>query len=96
MHPGVTKAKFPLGKCYGTTGALGLLMKHNLVADVFLRRHESGDWGDMGKADWNQNDSNLCHNGRVMSSYRMPDGEKLWVITEWDRETTTILLPDEY
>ena len=28
-------------------------------------------------------------------SYKI-EGETIWVITEWDRSVTTILLPDEY
>jgi hypothetical protein len=33
---------------------------------------------------------------RVLSSYPTAFGEKLWVITEADRSSTCILLPDEY
>ena len=33
---------------------------------------------------------------RVRWAYRMPDGEKLWIITEADRSSTTALLPGEY
>ncbi len=32
----------------------------------------------------------------VLSSYRAPDGTKFWIITEWDRSYTTVLLPEEY
>jgi hypothetical protein len=30
------------------------------------------------------------------SAYRTRTDEKLWVITEWDRSVTTLLLPEEY
>ena len=33
---------------------------------------------------------------RLVSAYHLPDGTKLWIITEADRSATTILLPDEY
>ena len=33
---------------------------------------------------------------RVLSSYELGDGERLWIITEADRSATTLLLPDEY
>ena len=40
---------------------------------------------------------NAVKNGeRVLSSYRAPDGTKFWIITEWDRSYTTVLLPEEY
>ena len=32
----------------------------------------------------------------VLAVYHTAKGEKLWIITEWDRSVTTILLPDEY
>jgi hypothetical protein len=33
---------------------------------------------------------------RVLSSYPLPTGQKIWIITEWDRSATTVLLPDDY
>lgn len=32
---------------------------------------------------------------RVLSSYALPTGQSVWVITEWDRSATTILVPDD-
>ena len=33
---------------------------------------------------------------RLLSAYRLKDGAKIWIITEWDRSVTTVLLPEEY
>lgn len=33
---------------------------------------------------------------RIFSVYRTLEGVKVWVITEADRSSTCILLPDEY
>ena len=33
---------------------------------------------------------------RLLSAYHTADGVKFWIITEWDRSITTILLPDDY
>ena len=33
---------------------------------------------------------------RLLSAYRTNAGDKLWVITEADRSSTCILLPEEY
>jgi hypothetical protein len=33
---------------------------------------------------------------RLLSSYVLPDGQTVWVITEWDRSSTTFLLPGDY
>jgi len=38
----------------------------------------------------------LLEGTRVLSAYNLPTGDKLWVITEWDRSLTTLLLPEEY
>ena len=32
----------------------------------------------------------------MMSAYKIETGLKVWVITEWDRSVTTILLPEDY
>jgi len=33
--------------------------------------------------------------GRLFSSYNIPNG-KVWIVTEHDRSSTTVLLPEEY
>ncbi len=39
------------------------------------------------------NELALRHGARLLSAYRTRLDEKLWVITEWDRSATTLLLP---
>ena len=46
--------------------------------------------------DRRANDCAVAEGERILSAYRLLDGTKLWVITEWDRSATTILRPDEY
>ena len=38
----------------------------------------------------------LRKDGRLLSAYHLRDGQKLYIITEWDRSATTLLLADEY
>ena len=38
----------------------------------------------------------VTNEGRILSCYVMPGGERLWVITECDRSSTTMLCPDEH
>ena len=86
--------RFPLGQVVITQGAL-----HDLPAEEVqesLLRHAEGDWGDVCKEDWAQNDEALEHEARLLSSYRTKKGIRFWIITEWDRSVTTILLPLEY
>jgi len=60
-----------------------------------LRRHASGDWGDV--SDPEQNDHALQHGGRLLSVYEINEsGETIWILTEADRSATTFLLPSEY
>ena len=63
---------------------------------VALDRHRRGDWGDVGKQDWQANERALKHGERLLSVYRTASGTKFWIITEWDRSITTVLLPEDY
>jgi hypothetical protein len=62
----------------------------------FLQRHQIGDWSEMVREDQEENQRAIEQGFRVFSSYKLSTGQKLWVITEWDRSVTTLLLPLEY
>jgi hypothetical protein len=68
----------------------------------FLAHHSSGNWGDLDADDRTSNDEAIAHEGdldrqqRVLSSYLTRNEIKIWIITEWDRSVTTLLLPEEY
>jgi hypothetical protein len=48
-------------------------------------------------AQWRQvNDRALVDGMRVLSAYQAANGTKFWIITEHDRRTTTVLLPEDY
>ena len=83
---------FALGRILATPGALGL----EVIFYPYLRRHQYGDWGDLGKEDKAENDFSVANRLRILSAYHTPDGKKFWIITEADRSATTILLPSEY
>ena len=60
----------------------------------YLRRHHCGDWGEeLCAEDQQANEDALHHGTRLLSCYRTPAGDRLYIITEWDRSMTTILLP---
>lgn len=62
-----------------------------------LGRHLVGDWGILDRHDWAANETALVDGARLFSVYPLPDeGGDFWVITEWDRSVTTLLLPEEY
>jgi hypothetical protein len=93
----IVSPKFPLGQVVATANADSQL--HPLDVAEALQRHASGDWGDLCSEDTAQNDLALIKGSRLFSSYRSPqrpDGTRFWIITEWDRSVTTVLLPMEY
>lgn len=88
------KILFPLGKVAITPGALQILAGDNLM--VYLRAHQSGNWGVISPKDARENDLAVAKGLRILSAYRTLQGQEIWVITEADRSLTTILLPEEY
>ena len=89
-------ALFRLGQVVATPGALSALERAGNTPQTFLERHMCGDWGDLDEEDQQENALSLEHGFRLLSAYQTTAGEKLWVITEANREITTILLPEEY
>ena len=89
-------ARFALGRTVATPGSLAALTETGQSPSEFIRRHVSGDWGDVDAEDQQSNEDALLHGERLLSAYRTVKGVKLWVITEADRSSTCILLPDEY
>ena len=49
----------------------------------------------MDASDVQANVHAIQHDERILSAYKL-HGEKLYVITEWDRSVTTLLLASEY
>jgi len=86
---------FDLGRIYATPGALAFLHVHDLMPYEFLHRHHTGDFGNLDAEDIEANHAALHCGARVLSSYEIGN-QKLWIITEADRSSTTILLPEEY
>ncbi len=86
--------RFDPGRVVITPSALQSLMAHDIV--LGLARHVRGDWGMLDDADRLENDRALAEGDRLLSAYRSPAGTRYWIITEWDRSTTTVLLPEDY
>jgi hypothetical protein len=86
----------PLGQLVATPGALAALEKAGQSYLEFIARHQRGDWGEVCGEDWALNDEAVGNETRILSAYRTAKQEQLWIITEWDRSVTTLLLPDEY
>ena len=85
---------FALGRVVITSNALERVHPEDLAAA--LRRHAAGDWGDCCPEDRAENDRALLEGSRLLWVYADRHGERFWIITEWDRSVTTLLLPEDY
>lgn len=93
--------KFEPGKIVTTCG-VAARMESDIGFRAFvgssLERHLNGDWGELCDDDAKLNVDALENGERLCSVYLIdgvPDG-KIWIITEADRSTTTVLFPHEY
>jgi hypothetical protein len=91
-----TMPRFPLGRLVATPGALAALAAAGTTPLPYLQRHAAGDWGDVDGDDQRANDRALRVGERLFSAYHLPDATRIWIITEADRVSTCVLLPEEY
>lgn len=94
---------FPMGRLLATPGAIRTLELYRVSALALLSRHVRGDWGELCAEDRQSNADALEQGLRLMSVYTLSREEggqtvhaTVWVITEADRASTTVLLPAEY
>ena len=90
----VTMPKFELGQTVITANAKAVLPELDVV--LALQRHHSGDWGDVDDHDRQVNEDALRSGDRLVSIYKSVRGQKFYIITEWNRSVTTLLLPEDY
>jgi hypothetical protein len=87
---------FPLGQIFLTIGAREALEESGQNAFEFLELHQQGNWGIVCKEDAKENDFSVKNGFRILSAYRTKNDVKIWLITEADRSSSTILLPEQY
>ncbi len=92
----VLKPLFALGQVVATPGALNAFSEAGQTPLGFISRHASGDWGEVCPEDAVENALSLKEGFRLMSVYRTTLSTKFWIITEADRSSTCLLLPEEY
>lgn len=90
-----TTPLFQLGACVATPGAFDLLDRAGMNATAYLTRHQTGDFGTLSPPDLHENHVAFTYGSRILSAYDV-GRERLWVIPEADRSSTTLLLPSEY
>ena len=97
----IARPKFKPGRVVATPGALQLITAAGQSPLQFVNRHVCGDWGALSPQDRSLNDEALQDGARIISAYAVAGGQRIWIITdaadeEGRRESTTILLPEEY
>lgn len=94
--PSRARETFPLelGRLVATPAALAKVSHKEMLAA--LCRHVGNDWGDVCPEDKSANDEACRHGFRVLSAYQTGAGVKFWIITEADRSSTCVLLPEDY
>ncbi len=91
---------FPLGRVVATPAALDALRLNQMDPSKLLDRHAAGDWGTLSLMDRVANAQALCSDDRILSAYPLQratdDADRVFVLTEGNREYTTVLLNSEY
>ena len=94
--PTLTAVRFPLGRLLITTGAAEVIEEAGQSPQEFINRHARLERGESGEEDYRENLFSVDKRLRIFSVFKMANGVKIWVISESDRSTTTLLLPSEY
>lgn len=100
----MNQSKFSLGQTVMSRSIADLVeVSDKFSSFVFkcLLRHKAINWGDLEPEDQEANNLALEYGPRILSSYTIPftfgfDHNKLWISTEADRSSTTILFPSDY
>jgi hypothetical protein len=91
--PRTTFPQFEVGQVVATPAVLDHITYEDVI--TLLRLHTHGYWNHMHPEDLAANEEAVTDGNRVVSIHFVR-GEKVWVITEWDRSYTTLLFPHEY
>ena len=85
--------RFNLGRLCVTQNVASAVPADEILKAV--ERHAAGDWGLLDQTAWQENDQALRNGKRLFSVYQSSAGLRFWVISEPNRATTTILLPED-
>jgi hypothetical protein len=90
---------FDTGHVVRTARAWKAMKAHGVSEWSLLERHQRGDFGLVGEPQRRSNQCTLAGVGsrhrRILSAYRIAAGI-VWILTEFEQRTTTVLTPEEY
>lgn len=92
--------KFELGQLVATRAVADRMQtdeKFTRFVQISLGRYINCDWGSMTDEDKAMNDTAIkSGEDRIHAAYTNKAGDKIWIITEWNRSVTTVLFPSDY
>jgi len=92
----IPRPLFPLGRVVGTPAAVEALQAVGTEPSELLDRHVTGDFGDIPEEDLGLNEAAIRDGSRVFSVYKLRGDLTIWIITDADRSSTCLMLPEEY
>jgi len=95
-HDGQPGARFDTMGDLDLTPAAVDVFARDPASGTAIRRHSTGDWGDVTPEAWAENDRALETGKAVLSAYHTTLGEPFYIVTRGDRSRTKVLLPHEY
>ncbi len=95
-HDTTRRPLFSLGQVVATPGAVAAFAATGERITRYVAMHQCGQWGQLDPDDIRANEDALKCGARLLSAYHLRDATKIYIITEADRSSTYVLLPDEY
>ena len=90
--------RFKTGNFYMTVGIDNAIKQDNNYFKELVKcveKYLTCDWGDLTEEDIIANERALINGNRILGAYNTSQG-KVYIITEADRNATTILFATEY
>jgi hypothetical protein len=88
----IMQPRFPLGRTVATPAVIAL----GIDLASYMHRHHCGDWGDLEEGDKQMNEDAMTNGDRIVSCYKLGGGRRIYIITEAGRQSTYVMLPEEY
>ena len=92
-------ARFPVGNVVYSDGVKAAIANDPVAAislNTFLRFHQNGQWGSVSPEDAQANERAMVDGSEVISCYEL-QGRSIVIVTDAEpRETTRVLLRQEY
>ncbi len=90
------QVSFPLGWLFISPWAEGALTEAGTDWCLLLQPHLDGNWGDLDELGRRRNKRALVNGEQVSSSFTLPTGKTVIVLTNVGEGETTIVTAEEY